>query len=242
MQNWRDGFCLHYRKTRSQCRSNSRRKGIHAWIQELMRWIKRTERTRYVKYESYESVGFTTEGDGGNPNFLCHHLGIWLYLPSKLRSKSKKWVEEKCRLGWKQNDCKMNAKYLDEVGLNKTKSKEAVIPEGATDEIQKCWRLAGSKTRATDLQIKLSEVRSPNMKPWRKQLQVRRSFQIWGTPQCLSHTNRSTTFSFRRPERVVSISMLSMGEEWQLNYTFIEAHQPCHRLTSHMGFWLTEVT
>lgn len=33
---------------------------------------------------------------------------------------------------------KMNAKYLDEVEQNKTKSKEAVIPEGATDEIKKC--------------------------------------------------------------------------------------------------------
>jgi hypothetical protein len=32
----------------------------------------------------------------------------------------------------------MTTKYLDKVGLNKTKSKEAVIPEEASEEIKKC--------------------------------------------------------------------------------------------------------
>lgn len=49
----------------------------------------------------------------------------------------------------------MIAKYLDKVGLTKTKSKEAVIPEAPTEEIKQRCQLAGSKTRATDLQIKL---------------------------------------------------------------------------------------
>lgn len=34
----------------------------------------------------------------------------------------------------------MIAKYLDKVGVNKTKSKEAVIPEAATDERKKMLR------------------------------------------------------------------------------------------------------
>jgi hypothetical protein len=36
------------------------------------------------------ALGFTTEEYGGNPNFLCQDLGIWLDFPSKLRSKSNK--------------------------------------------------------------------------------------------------------------------------------------------------------
>lgn len=56
------------------------------------------------------ALGFTTEEYGGNPNFLCQDLGIWLDFPSKLRSKSNKWVEEKCRLSWKQNYCKNDYK------------------------------------------------------------------------------------------------------------------------------------